>query len=339
MYCLVDFRNRPQYKHTFRVLDKAKECLKKIRNNPLGATIIYADGRREYFENGLPEGYSGLSEKSACVKKGCHVKYKIRRLGVLDGLVRTAGTETRIIPNWKEKSIFSLFMLGNRKFYACLVVLALIAFSFSFLFQKKFGPGAIAQSGDNGEIQGRVAGAIDSKVGDSSEDQGNDASLQLADADIIMSLLEKVEEKQHSEFQKEILGYIKGKPMESMSPYIAKQPRIVAAFIVGIAMKESKFGIYAPHDSSGRDCLNYWGYRGPENTTASGYSCFDSPEHAIQVVGKKIASLVNRGISNPAEMISWKCGSTCAGHGAENVRKWIADVGVNFYKINKGKNS
>ncbi|MDP1845134.1 MAG: hypothetical protein Q8L09_00115 [Candidatus Moranbacteria bacterium] len=339
MYCLVDFRNRPQYKHTFRALEKAKECLKKIRNNPLGATIIYADGRREYFENGLPEGYSDFSGRSACVKKGCHVKYKIRRLGVLDGLAKTAHTETKNIPNWKEKSIFSLFMLGNRKFYACLVVLALIAFSFSFLFQKKFGPGSIARSGDNGEIQGRVAGAMDSKVGDSSEDQGNDASLQLADADIIMSLLGKVEEKQHSAFQKEILGYIKGKPMESMSPYIAKQPRIVAAFIVGIAMKESKFGIYAPHDSSGRDCLNYWGYRGRENTTASGYSCFDSPEHAIQVVGKKIASLVNRGISNPAEMISWKCGSTCAGHGAENVRKWIADVGVNFYKINKGKNS
>jgi len=32
-------------------------------------------------------------------------------------------------------------------------------------------------------------------------------------------------------------------------------------------------------------------------------------------------------------MISWKCGSSCAGHGAENVRKWIADVGVNFYKL------
>jgi hypothetical protein len=104
-------------------------------------------------------------------------------------------------------------------------------------------------------------------------------------------------------------------------------------------MKESKFGVYAPHDSSGRDCHNYWGYKGRENTTASGYSCFDSPEHAIQVVGKKIATLVNRGISNPAEMISWKCGSTCAGHGAENVRKWIADVGVNFYKINSKGNS
>ena len=34
-----------------------------------------------------------------------------------------------------------------------------------------------------------------------------------------------------------------------MAPYIAKQPRTVAAFLVGIAMKESKFGVYAPHDA------------------------------------------------------------------------------------------
>jgi hypothetical protein len=180
---------------------------------------------------------------------------------------------------------------------------------------------------------------MDSRVSDDQEGLGDNSPLQLADTDIIMSLLGKVEEKQHSVFQKEILGYIKGKPMENMAPYIAKQPRMVAAFIVGIAMKESKFGSYAPHDSSGRDCHNYWGYRGPENTTASGYSCFDSPEHAIQVIGKKINKLVAEGISNPAEMVSWKCGSTCSWDNPENVRKWIADVGVNFYKINSKVNS
>jgi len=339
MYCLVDFRNRPQYKHTFRALDKAKECLKKIQNNPLGATIIYADGRREYFENGLPEGYSDLPQKSACIRKGCHVKYKIRRFSALDGLVKNAETEKMDVPNWKGKSVFSLFMLGNRKFYACLIVLAFFAFSSSFFFQQKLGPGAVAGSSISGKIQGRVAGVADNKIVDGMDEQENNVSLQLADEDIIISLLGKVEEKQHSVFQKEILGYIKGKPMESMSLYIAKQPRMVAAFIVGIAMKESKFGVYAPHDSSGRDCHNYWGYRGPENTTASGYSCFDSPEHAVQVVGKKIAKLVNQGISNPAEMISWKCGSSCAGHGTESVRKWISDVGVNFYKINAKENT
>ena len=54
MYCLVDFRNRPQFDYTFRTRDKAREYLQKIRNNPLGITLIHPDGRREYFENGLP---------------------------------------------------------------------------------------------------------------------------------------------------------------------------------------------------------------------------------------------------------------------------------------------
>ncbi|MFA5925898.1 MAG: hypothetical protein WC831_03095 [Parcubacteria group bacterium] len=336
MYCLVDFRNRPQYKYTFPKIEKARECLKGIKNNPLGVTVFHADGRREYFEAGLPRGFFELSEKNARIRRGCHVKYRIKKLNSLDGL--TGNKETSLTPqmsNWQRKSALSLFMLGNRKFYACLMIMALAVFSISFLFQKKFGENAIARSNGNSEIQGRVAGAMDAK----NEDIQDIEPLQLADEDVIISLLGKVEEKKHEAFEKEILRYIKGKPMEAMAPYIAQQPRIVAAFIVGIAMKESKFGVYAPHDASGQDCLNYWGYRGPENTTASGYSCFNSPEHAIQVIGKKINSLVAKGISNPAEMISWKCGSSCAGHGAENVRKWISDVGVNFYKINSKENS
>ena len=67
---------------------------------------------------------------------------------------------------------------------------------------------------------------------------------------------------------------IKGTPMEKMSDYIVKRDKPVAAFLVGIAMKESKFGKYAPK-KDGADCFNYWGYRGKENTTKSGYSCFD----------------------------------------------------------------
>ena len=54
MFCFVDFRNRPQYKYTFHSREKAREYLQKIQNNSLGATIIHADGRREYFASGLP---------------------------------------------------------------------------------------------------------------------------------------------------------------------------------------------------------------------------------------------------------------------------------------------
>ncbi|HBB37423.1 MAG: hypothetical protein UX02_C0001G0323 [Candidatus Moranbacteria bacterium GW2011_GWC1_45_18] len=335
MYCLVDFRNRPQYKYTFSKQEKARECLKRIKNNPLGVTVFFADGRREYFETGIPQGFFAPSKKIIQIKKGCHVKYQIRAMNNLDGVLKKQSPfETASTANWQNKSALSLFMLGNRKIYAGLAVASLLMFASSFYFQKQSTQSAAAVTESASQIEGQVAGAADAKI---NEEEGGE-SLKLADDEIIMNLLGKIEEKKQGEFEAEILRYIKGRPMEAMAPYIAQQPRMVAAFIVGIAMKESKFGVYAPH-SNGRDCLNYWGYRGPENTTASGYSCFDSPEHAVQVIGKKISKLVAQGISNPSEMISWKCGSTCAGHGAESVRKWIADVGVNFYKINSKENS
>ncbi|HAM88892.1 MAG: hypothetical protein US83_C0018G0007 [Candidatus Falkowbacteria bacterium GW2011_GWC2_38_22] len=130
-----------------------------------------------------------------------------------------------------------------------------------------------------------------------------------------------------------ILPLVAGKPMEAMVDEILKQDKIVAAFLVGIGMKESNYGKYSPK-KNGKDCYNYWGYRGQENQTASGYSCFDSPEHAVQVVGGRIAELVSYGHDTPEKMIVWKCGYSCAGHGDGNVKKWIADVSINFYKLN-----
>jgi hypothetical protein len=126
---------------------------------------------------------------------------------------------------------------------------------------------------------------------------------------------------------------VKNTPMEKMVGEIAKTDRPVAAFIVGIAMKESKFGKFSPK-KDGKDCYNYWGYRGKENTTKSGYSCFSSPSHAIEVVGSKIASMVKNGAKTPASMISWKCGSSCAGHDPASVTKWISDVAINYYQLN-----
>jgi hypothetical protein len=137
----------------------------------------------------------------------------------------------------------------------------------------------------------------------------------------------------YSALHKKISPILKNTPMEIMTGEIAKRDQPVAALLVGIAMKESKFGRYSPKKNS-KDCYNYWGYRGKENTTASGYSCFDSPEHAVKVVGNRIGSMVKRGAKTPADMISWKCGSTCAGHDPVSVKKWISDVAINYYKIN-----
>jgi hypothetical protein len=144
---------------------------------------------------------------------------------------------------------------------------------------------------------------------------------------------ESDEKEKNKLLKDDVAKIVKNTPMAAMTDSISKKDRTVAAFIVGIAMKESKFGVYAPH-IGGRDCYNYWGLKAGGRTTAGGYSCFNSPDEAVSVVGKTIEKMVAKGVRNPAQAISWKCGSSCAGHDPAGVRKWIADVGVNFYKIN-----
>lgn len=144
---------------------------------------------------------------------------------------------------------------------------------------------------------------------------------------------EKIDAEGNEELKSDIAGIVKNTPMAAMVDPISEKDRTVAAFIVGIAMKESKFGIYSPK-LGGRDCYNYWGFKGGGKTVAGGYTCFGSPEDAVDAVGNKIEKMVRKGVRNPAQAISWKCGSSCAGHDPGGVRKWIADVGVNFYKIN-----
>jgi hypothetical protein len=137
----------------------------------------------------------------------------------------------------------------------------------------------------------------------------------------------------NSDLKEDVAKIVKNTPMAAMVDPISEKDRTVAAFIVGIAMKESKFGVYSPK-LAGRDCYNYWGFKGGGKTVAGGYSCFGSPDEAVDAVGGKIEKMVAKGVRTPAQAISWKCGSSCAGHGAGSVQKWISDVAVNFYKIN-----
>ena len=136
------------------------------------------------------------------------------------------------------------------------------------------------------------------------------------------------------EAYEQIRAIVKNSPMEKMAALISQRDRTVAAFMVGIAMKESKFGRYSPK-KNGLECYNYWGYRGKENTTQSGYSCFQSPEEAVKVVGDRIEKLVKNGLRTPAQMIVWKCGSTCAGHSEESVAKWIKDVSIHYNELTR----
>ncbi|TSA46142.1 hypothetical protein D4R51_00615 [bacterium] len=147
------------------------------------------------------------------------------------------------------------------------------------------------------------------------------------------NLKDNAEKKSDNGLKEDVAAIVKNTPMSAMTEAISQKSRPVAAFIVGIAMKESKFGVYSPK-LAGRDCYNYWGFKGGGPTVAGGYSCFSSPEQAIDAVGGKIEKMIAKGVRTPAQAISWKCGSSCAGHGAENVQKWISDVAINFNKIN-----
>ena len=133
-------------------------------------------------------------------------------------------------------------------------------------------------------------------------------------------------------FEKKIRSEVKGYPIEKMTPYISHKNKKVASFLVAIAKKESNWGRHSPKKND-RECFNYWGYRGPESPTASGYSCFDSPRHAVNVVGGRIDDLVADKIDTPKEMVLWKCGSTACAHSDRGAVKWIWDVGVYYKKI------
>lgn len=125
-----------------------------------------------------------------------------------------------------------------------------------------------------------------------------------------------------------------GFPMEEMIPALNSRNKEVSAYLVAIAKKESNWGKHTPK-KDGQECYNYWGYRGKENTTASGYSCFDSPAHAVEVVGNRIERLLGQNINTPAKMVVWKCGSNCeAAGGQAAANKWIADVASYYNKLN-----
>jgi hypothetical protein len=125
-----------------------------------------------------------------------------------------------------------------------------------------------------------------------------------------------------------------GFPIEKMAEYIGRMDRKTAAFLVGVAKKESNWGKRIPK-KDGADCFNYWGYRGAdENMTESGYTCFDSREEAIATVGGRMSELINEyQLDTPREFVVWKCGYSCAGHAPGSVEKWIADVGIYVRKM------
>ncbi|MCA9364356.1 MAG: glucosaminidase domain-containing protein [Candidatus Moranbacteria bacterium] len=128
-------------------------------------------------------------------------------------------------------------------------------------------------------------------------------------------------------FERGLREIVVGYPIEEMISSIARFDPTTAAFLIGIAKKESQWGKRRP-SKDGIDCYNYWGIKGSgARGVGMGHACFATPEEAVERVGSRISELVHEhGRSTPSKMIVWKCGSSCAGHSPESVSKWISDV-------------
>jgi hypothetical protein len=145
---------------------------------------------------------------------------------------------------------------------------------------------------------------------------------------------QKAPENVANPWEKDVRELVKGSPMEVMTPYISQKEKKTAAFLVSIAKKESNWGKFSPK-LNGKNCFNYWGYRGKgENVTPSGYTCFSSPRQAVNVVSRRMTELIRESnLDTPRKMAVWKCGWNCSWDNPEAVEKWIQDVDYYYQKF------
>ncbi len=129
---------------------------------------------------------------------------------------------------------------------------------------------------------------------------------------------------------KKARAMVKGTPMADMVPYLNDQNKATAAYLVSVAKKESNWGKRSPR-LAGQNCYNYWGYMGHTGKeTPSGYTCFGSPEEAIDTVGSRFDKLIQEDdLRTPRQMVVWKCGYDCSWDNPASVKDWIHDV--NYY--------
>ncbi len=233
----------------------------------------------------------------------------------------------RIGSGMKEKSknlanLWSPVQLWNFSIVGAIII-GMISMT---IIYKLLGSGASAVSvaNKNENSKTEVLGATSEK-GDS----------QDKSSEYIEKIIEDSEAAKKDELEKKIRSMVKGYPIEKMIPYIIEKDQIVAAFLIGIAKKESGWGEHVPV-LEGQDCYNYWGYRGKRKLMGTGgHTCFNGPKDAVDTVAKRIEFLVeNKKLDTPAKMIIWKCGSACNKDDQAAVRKWISDVNMYFGKLN-----
>ncbi|EKE21825.1 MAG: hypothetical protein ACD_7C00118G0002 [uncultured bacterium] len=166
------------------------------------------------------------------------------------------------------------------------------------------------------------------------EENSNDWTKER-EAAYLMEMSKYLQEEADKDFDARAMELVKGYPIEKMMPYVLKKDRQVASFYIAIAKKESNWGKRVPV-LEGKDCFNYLGYRGQrEKMGSGGHTCFDSPKDAVDTISRRLTDLIEKyDRDTPAEMVVWKCGSSCAATGGQAAaNKWISDVDMYLGKL------
>ncbi len=234
------------------------------------------------------------------------------------------GSFVRLSPAWSLRS-------------AILVAMVFGAVSAAVL-SKNFGNSVFAR--DEKSPQGEILSQMSSNsLPESKTVLGEKISVsddRLVDE--VSSDLEEIQKAQkENELESKMKTMVSGYPIEEMLPYILEKDRTVAAFLIGIAKKESGWGRRVPllHE---HDCFNYWGYRGKRRLMGTGgHTCFNSPKDAVDTVSRRLEKLIySEKINTPAKMmVVWKCGYDCSGHSSYDTKKWIQDVDLYFHKLDE----
>lgn len=309
--------------------------------------LFSSEGRTDSFFTADSKLYYTPEELRA-LRRGERVARITQRL---DSLAVRAFKQTRIYPvaqeslilrNFKEKyldlrgRLESLLqdsargMSFSRAYNASIVAAVILGMLLMTMIYRNLGQGVSAQ----------IEEATAAQVADETKVLGAEADpiYEIDDATITRLFREYEsaddQEFQRQKFEEEILDMVKGYPIEKMVPEIAKQDRIVAAFLIAIAKKESGWGVHVPV-YQGQDCYNYWGWRGKNPVGSGGHTCFESPKDAVDTVAKRIEFLVSsQKLDTPEKMIVWKCGD-CGWDTAAAMQSWIDTVDIYFRKLNE----
>lgn len=217
---------------------------------------------------------------------------------------------------------FRLGISSGKAAYAPLVGAMTLGMVSAFMLQHSFGNGAQAE-------EARIV-----YVERPAERPLVDADRSVFDVEQLLVEL-SAEDPDKKEFENRVRKLVSGYPIEDMVPEIMKLDRKIAIFYIAIAKKESNWGKRVPV-LEGQDCYNYVGYRGVRKLMGTGgHTCFNSRKDAVETVGKRLETLIVKNeLDTPAELIVWKCGSSCAGHSSYSVQKWISDVDMYYEKLN-----